>query len=139
MRYFTKFAGIAAVAAVLVSGFTGAAVAQSAEDPDEITMRQNARTYWQGETMAPFANDGAIRMPSRPKEDYPKNMMVEQTISAEAKMAMMQSVMPERTFFLTVMNEIMSRSEKGLNAIIDCIIAILAPAEMVCSTIMFLG
>ncbi len=118
MNFRIRLFGIALVGALCLAIVPGSVLAQSEEvDPDEITGKMNARTYFRGETIPPFLNDGPIRMPSRKKEDYPKNMMVEKTLSAEAKMKMMQSMMAFNPYSLRDMINFMVVKKKALDGL----------------------
>lgn len=114
MTFLARLTGIATMIAL---GLTAPLSAQDDRDPDEITAEQNARTYWRGNTIPQFFNDGPIKVPSRKAEDYPKNMMVEDTLSAEAKMKMMQSMMAFSPYSLRDMINTMVVKKKVLEGI----------------------
>ena len=111
---FSKSFSIIACLAALAAGVPQIALSQSDEiDPEELRMEQNARTYWWGETGPRFLNEGPVKMPSRPKEDYRDNTMMDRTLSAEAKMQMMQSMMAFSPYSLRDMISFMVVKKKA--------------------------
>lgn len=94
-------------------GFAPAAAVAQEETGDAIHAF-NAQSYFHGEAPVPErADEGASVMPTRPKEDYPKNMMMP-PISAEAKMKMMQTAMAANIFSLRDMMNMIVAKKKAL-------------------------
>ena len=92
------------------------ALAQEDLDPDELTMQQNALTYWRGDVAPMVENDGWMKIPTRPKEDYIANTMMP-SLSAEAKMKMMQSMIALNPFSLREMISLLVAKKKVLEGI----------------------
>jgi uncharacterized protein (DUF302 family) len=116
MAFMGKWAVAGALAGSLVAGLPFGVLAQSDKSPDEITQEQNARTYWRGDALT-APPESAFNMPSRPQEDRTANTMVEETLSAEAKMRMMQSMMAFNPFSLRDMISFMVVKKKVLEGI----------------------
>jgi uncharacterized protein (DUF302 family) len=100
-----------AIAATLI---TGSAVAQ---DSEEAIMEFNSRTVFKGTPpVAERIKEGSSIIPTRPKIDAYKNMMLE-PISAEAKMKFMQAMMATNPFSLRDMINMMVAKKKVLPGI----------------------
>ena len=104
----SHFVSSLAISATL---FTGSVIAQETE---EEVMEFNNKSFFSGEAPVSERIDlSTVTVPTRPKEDYKTNMMLE-PLSAEAKMNMMQSMMMLNPFSLRDMIAMMVAKKKAL-------------------------
>ena len=104
----TAFISSLAITAALISS------PALAQDTEEEINEFNAQTYFSGTPPVDGQIDlGTVTVPTRPKEDYRENMMLE-PLSAEAKMRMMQSMMLANPFSLRDMISMMVAKKKAL-------------------------
>jgi uncharacterized protein (DUF302 family) len=114
MSRIRKFGVLLSMLAAVV--MSTVAFAQGEETEEQI-QKYNSQTYKKDNTVtAPFDNSGYFMIPTRPKEDYKKNMMMPQ-ITAEAKMRAMQSMMLGNPFSLRDMINMMVAKKKVLPGI----------------------
>jgi len=96
----------AALAAAIALSATAVAAQEDDEEAAEAArLAENAKTYWRGPTL-PRANPNVQMVPTRPKENYTPNTF-SPSISAEAKMNFMQSMMSINPFSLRDMINMM--------------------------------
>lgn len=97
-------------AAFAISVITGTSQAQETE---EEIMEFNTQSYLEQAPVGQMPENAVSMMPTRPAENYPINTMMD-TISAEAKMRFMQSMMATNPFSLRDMINMMVAKKKAL-------------------------
>lgn len=96
-----------------LAGFALASGAVFAQESEAEINARNAKTYFQNPVAQTMLKSMKMFIPTRPKEEYKKNTMLE-SLSAEAKMKFMQTIMSTMPFSLRDMINMMVAKKKAL-------------------------